>query len=425
MTAPRLEIVAIGDELVHGSVVDTNSAFIARRLEELGCVVTRVSIVGDAEQDGLALLREAGARADLIVITGGLGPTEDDRTRHVAAGAAGVELVFDARCWDWIAAWFAARGRKVGDDNRRQALLPQGALPLANDWGTAPGFALGIGRALAFSLPGVPAEMVEMLEHRVVPRVREQFAARLRPIAKRALVALGLSEAALGQRIADLMADSAAVKVGITPQFGLLTVRVVADGRDDAEASARADAVAAIARARLGADLLYEGEGEPAARLVALAAARGVTLATAESCTGGLIARLLTDVAGASRVFLGGFVPYANERKTGKLGVAPETIATHGAVSEAVAAAMARGALERTGASLALATTGIAGPDGGSAGKPVGTVCFGLARRADPGAPLVRAWTLSITAVSREFVRQRAALEAIAAALRELAGQQG
>lgn len=421
MTAPRLEIVAFGDELAHGSVVDTNTAHIARRLEQLGCAVARCHVVGDAEDLGAQVLAEACARADVVVATGGLGPTEDDRTRHVAAKAAGVELAFDPTSWSWIEAWFASRGRRAGDDNRRQALVPRGGEALVNEWGTAPGLALRIGGARFFALPGVPAEMAPMLEQRVVPSIREAFGARLRPTAMRSLVALGPSEAALGARIEDLMLESNAVKVGITPHFGLLTVRVVAEGADETDAAARADAVAVAARQRIGQDLLYEGPGDPASKLIAAAEARGLTIVTAESCTGGLIARMLTDVPGASRVFAGGWVPYANRRKTADLDVPESLLATRGAVSEAVAAAMASGALVRSGASIALATTGIAGPDGGSPDKPVGTVCFALAAPDERGAPTLHAWTKAIPAVSRDFVRQRAAFEVIGAALRHLA----
>ncbi|MFO1052901.1 MAG: CinA family nicotinamide mononucleotide deamidase-related protein [Planctomycetota bacterium] len=413
MSGPRLEIVAVGDELAHGSQVDTNSAHIARTLEALGCVAARFHVVSDAPQDVEATFREVGARADLMLITGGLGPTEDDRTRHAAAAAVGADLVFDPASWTEIGAWFAARGRKVGDDNRRQALLPVGATRLTNDWGTAPGFAMRIGRALAFSLPGVPSEMRAMLEHRVIPRIRAEFAGRLRPTAHRLLVVLGPTEAALGVKIADLMAAENEVKVGITPHFGLLTIRVVAEGSDEAGAGCAADAVAAEVRRRVHGDLLYEGEGDPASRLLAAAARTGRTIATAESCTGGLVARMLTESPGSSQAFVGGYVTYANARKIADLGVSPEVLASHGAVSETVARAMAEGLAARTGASLALAVTGIAGPDGGTPDKPVGTVCFGLAL---DGASST--WTRQIPAVSREFVRTRAAFEILAVALR-------
>ena len=420
MTAPRVEIVAIGDELAHGSCVDTNSAHIARTLEAAGCAIARFHVVSDAPREVEAVLVEASARADVVVATGGLGPTEDDRTRHCAAAAAGVALEFDAASWAAIGAWFTGRGRTAGDDNRRQALLPRGAEPLHNDWGTAPGFVLPLGRSQFYALPGVPSEMREMLAHRVLPRVRAHFAGRLRSTAHRLLVVLGPSEAALGVRLADLMAADRDVKVGITPHLGLLTVRVVAEGSDAADASARAEQVAATVRERAGRDLLFEGDASPAGQLILMASARQLRIATAESCTGGMIAQMLTDPPGSSRAFVGGYVTYSNERKTADLGVSSGLLASCGAVSEPVAGAMAAGAAARTGAELAIATTGIAGPDGGTSTKPVGTVCFGLCLHGS-----VTTWTRPITAVSREFVRTRAAYEAIAAALRRLSDARG
>ncbi|MGE0141965.1 MAG: CinA family nicotinamide mononucleotide deamidase-related protein [Planctomycetota bacterium] len=415
MTAPRLEILAIGDELAHGSCIDTNSAHIARECEALGLAAPRFSIVCDDPTEIEAVMRDAVARADVVIATGGLGPTEDDRSRHAAAAAAGVPLEFDAAAWAEIEAYFRARGRVARDDNRRQALMPRGAIRLTNDWGTAPGVALAIGRAELFLLPGVPSEMRQMLTHCVLPRVRARLSGRLRPVEFRQLVVVGPTEAALGQRLADLMAADAVVKVGITPHFGVLTIRVAAHGTDPSNAAAAADAVATEIRSRLGEDLIYEGVDDLPTALLKEAAAAGVRIATAESCTGGLVAKFLTDPPGASAIYLGGYVAYHNDRKVTDLSVSSALLRDEGAVSEAVAAAMARGAASRTGAELALATTGIAGPDGGTDTKPVGTVCFAMAHAGD-----VVTWTRRFPAIGREFVRHRAAFDVLAAAMRRV-----
>jgi nicotinamide-nucleotide amidase len=416
MSGPRAEVLAIGDELVHGSAVDTNSAWLARQLEDLGIAVVRFTVVSDTPAELDRALGQACARADLVVATGGLGPTEDDRTRHAAAAAAGVGLAFDPASWATIEAWFAARGRAAGEDNRRQALVPAGGVALPNRWGTAPGLRLGIGRCTLFALPGVPAEMRAMFEHCVVPGLRELFAARLNPVVHRTLNVLGPTEAALGARLEDVMAAvEGPVRVGITAHFGLLRVRIAATAADRESAAAAADAMADRLRPRLGEELVYEGDQSLAERVLAELREQGATVATAESCTGGLCAKVLTDLPGASEVFVGGIVCYANRSKVRDLGVPADLIEAQGAVSEPVAAALARGAAERFGAGFGLGITGIAGPDGGTADKPVGTVCFGLHARGS-----TRSWRRRIAPVSREFVRERSVFEALAALLRAL-----
>ncbi|MBK8974803.1 MAG: competence/damage-inducible protein A [Planctomycetes bacterium] len=414
-TAPCVEILAIGDELIHGRCVDTNSAWLATRLAELGALVARFGVVGDAEADIAAALRDASARADLIVATGGLGPTEDDRTRHAAASAAGVQLAFDDASWRDVETFLASRGRHAGEENRRQALLPRGARALQNRWGTAPGFSLPIGSATLFALPGVPVEMRQMTDAWVAPWLRGSFGARLRPSAHQTLRVLGPSEAALGVRLRERMLPRPDVQVGITAHCGLLTVRIVARGVDRAAAEATAHAESEVVAELCGPELLYRGEQELAEVVVERLRARRLRLATAESCTGGLVAVMLTDVPGSSAVFEGGFVTYSNPRKSADLGVSAALLAEHGAVSEPVAAAMALGATVRTGADVGIGITGIAGPEGGGADKPVGTVCFGLR-----ALGRVATWTRRIPPVSRGFVRERAAYEALGAVLREL-----
>lgn len=408
----RAEIVAIGDELAHGHCIDTNSAWLAQQLEAVGFAAVRFHVVSDAEAEITAVLREAGARADVVVVTGGLGPTLDDRTREAAAAAVGAGLQHDEVSWQQITAWFARLGRKMPESNRRQAAFPVGAQPLENRWGTAPGFALQMRRGLLFSLPGVPKEMKAMFAAHVLPRVGELPGAVRTPPLFALLHVLGPSEAALGERIAAFMVDARNPAVGITASSGLLTVRVAASGAD---AARLLDADLAALRPLLGDDLVCEGEAPFQEVVVERLRARGLTIACAESCTAGMVASALGDVPGVSAVLLGGVVAYANESKIRDLGVPPGLIAEHGAVSEPVAVAMARGVVQRFGAQIGVSVTGVAGPDGGTADKPVGMVCFGLSWAGE-----VAAFTRRIPALGRDFVRRRATSEVLAALLRRL-----
>lgn len=398
------ETLAIGDELLHGALLDTNSKWLAGALERLGVVAQRFTVVGDEPAAGRQALAEACARADVVVITGGLGPTLDDRTRDVVADLVGGPLWFDATSWQQIQAWLQGRGRPVPESNRRQAMLPPGAWALANPVGTAPGFALRIGRALVFALPGVPTEMQAMVERHVLPALASLPG--LQPTAHVWLRVLGPSEAALGERLAAWMHPGRNPAVGITASGGLLTVRIVGTAATADLAAQACEATAQQIRPVLGGWLFAEGHAELPELVVQALAAADATVAFAESCTGGQLASALVDVPGASAVLCGGVVAYSNAAKQELLAVPGELLAAHGAVSEPVAQAMATAARARFGATFAVATTGIAGPTGGSPDKPVGTVCFALATPAG-----CRVWTTRIPPLGRKFVRDRAVFE--------------
>jgi nicotinamide-nucleotide amidase len=398
------ETLAIGDELIHGALLDTNSKWLAGALERLGVVAQRFTVVGDEPESGRQALAEACQRADVVVITGGLGPTLDDRTRDVVADLVGGPLWFDPGSWQQIQGWLQGRGRPVPESNRRQAMLPPGARPLANPVGTAPGFALRIGRAVVFALPGVPSEMQAMVEQHVLPELARLPG--LQPTAHVWLRVLGPSEAALGERLVPWMHAGRNPAVGITASGGLLTVRIVGTAPSAELAAQACEATAQQIRPVLGEWLFAEGHAELPELVVQALAKAGATVAFAESCTGGQLASSLVDVPGASAVLRGGVVAYSNAAKQELLAVPGELLAAHGAVSEPVAQAMATAARERFGATLAVATTGIAGPAGGSAEKPVGTVCFALAT---PHG--CRAWTSRIAPLGRKFVRDRAVFE--------------
>jgi nicotinamide-nucleotide amidase len=412
----RAEILAIGDELVHGHALDTNSTWIARELEALGIEVLRHTVVSDLPGELEEAIRSSCARADLVVATGGLGPTEDDRTRGVAAAAAEVQLVFDERVWQQIKDLFAHRDRSPPESNRLQAWRPETAEVLPNRWGTAPGFAMAIGGAEFIALPGVPREMRKIVEASVIPRVRERFAATC-AFSFFNLHVIGPHEAELGQILKDLMASDLNPRVGVTAHKGQLTVRIVGRGESEDAARVAAEKVVAEIRPRIAEFLVREGDKDLVAAVGHELICRGITLAAAESCTGGKFASRLTDVEGISQVFLGSWVTYSNEAKTRDLGVPEELISRFGAVSEEVAAAMAAGAAERSGARMAVSVTGIAGPGGGSVDKPVGLVCFGLHL---DGA--TDTWQRRFTNIGRRWVRERSVLELMAAIHRRFEG---
>jgi nicotinamide-nucleotide amidase len=408
------EIVAIGDELLHGRIVDTNSPTISRALEEAGLRMHAVSVVGDDLDDACRTLEVACRRSDVVVVTGGLGPTADDRTREAVARVAGVPLELDPESWRQIDAFIRSRGRVPSESNRVQAEFPRGARPLENRWGTAPGFEIEIGRGRLFALPGVPSEMQAMLGHHVVPRVLAVSGGAA--IAIHELHLIGATEAAIGERIARYLADGHRPRVGINAHYATYTVRVAAEAGSEAAARAEAERVAAELRSALGELVVYEGDEAVHERVLRLAERGGLTLALAESCTGGLLGARLTEVPGSSAVLKAGYVAYEDAAKTRDLGVPERVLAEHGAVSVEVAAAMAEGAMRRAGTTLGIAITGVAGPGGGSAEKPVGTVCFGLAR----AGSATESWRKRIGSLGRRFVREHAVLEALFALVRRL-----
>ncbi len=377
-------IVSIGTELSLGQSVDTNSAWLAARLAAGGMRATRHLTIPDELPLIVAAFREAATAADVVLVTGGLGATADDLTREALAEAAGVALETDAASLAAIEAFFQARGRVMPQRNQVQALIPVGGQSLPNPNGTAPGVRVDIAGVPFFAMPGVPREMAPMFENHVAPALPAGRAV----IRSRVLHCVGITETELGEKIADLMARGRNPEVGTTAALGIVGVRVNATAPSPQAADELLDSEAGEIRARLGT-FVFGRDGETLAAAVgALLAQRGRSVATAESCTAGLIAAQLTDMAGSSRYFLGGAVTYSNESKQRVLGVPAAVLQEHGAVCEATALAMADGARRLFSADYALAVTGIAGPGGGSAEKPVGLVFIALAgprgRRAKP-----------------------------------------
>ncbi len=372
------EIIAVGTELVSGQKLDTNSQWLSRRLGDVGIATRFHTTLGDDLDENVHAFRIASERADLIVITGGLGPTQDDLTREALARLGGVGLVEDADALADLSAFFARRNRPMADRNRVQAMMPAGSEILSNRTGTAPGVWMKVGRATFACLPGVPSEMKIMYDEQVVPRLRsEGWIGRV--IVHRVISLFGKGESDIEAMAMDLTARGRIPEVGITASDATISFRVSAEGADEHEANLAAEPTLALIRERF-ADLIVGENGEDVADgLVHALKRRGMTLAVAESCTGGLVAQRITAIPGVSPFFPGGIVSYSNEAKTALLGVPADMIAAHGAVSPEVAITMALGVRRRFATDIGLAITGIAGPSGGSPEKPVGLVYLGLA----------------------------------------------
>jgi competence/damage-inducible protein CinA-like protein len=370
-------VVSTGDELVRGRTEDTNTAEIARALLDEGVEVLGAEVVGDDAAALEAVFRRALAAAETVVVSGGLGPTEDDCTRAAAAAAGGVALERVPELEAALRARFTGRGMRMPESNLLQADRPVGAETLPNRLGTAPGFAMRVGGATLYALPGPPMEMRAVLAEEVLPRLRALLPSPRRVVRTRTIETFGEREAAVGEALRDLMARGRRPSVGTTATRGVIRVVVHAEGPEaDVEAVLASDE--AEIRRRLGA-IVYGADGVTLAEVVgrSLLASR-TTIAVAESCTGGLVGASLTEVPGISAVFAGGVIAYANEVKVRELGVDAALLARVGAVSEEVARAMASGVRSRFATDLGLAITGIAGPDGGTPEKPVGTVHLAL-----------------------------------------------
>jgi nicotinamide-nucleotide amidase len=378
----NIELVTIGTELLLGFTVDTNSAEIARALAVVGVRIVRRTSVPD---DGAAIrdaVTAALARTGTVLTTGGLGPTRDDISKKVLADLYGAPLEFDEAIWDSLLERFRRLNRTPVASNRTQAEVPRGATVLPNRWGTAPGLWLEGGPGLVIMLPGVPLEMRMLLENEVVPRLIGR-AAGAGVIRSRTVRVTAIPESTLAERLGDIDDLIAPLSLAYLPGLDGVDLRVTAWGLAPGDADARLAAAATVLRERAGAHLYAEGDTTLAEVVLAEARRRGLTIAAAESCTGGLFSARLTDVPGSSDVFLGGVVTYADAAKSELAGVEPAAIAEHGAVSEPVARAMALGVAQRLGADLAVGITGIAGPTGGSAEKPVGTVWLAVYDRGE------------------------------------------
>lgn len=377
-------ILSIGTELTRGELVNSNSAWLSSALIDAGFEVTEHAVVDDSEPRIADALRRLCTTHELAIATGGLGPTTDDLTRESVAQLLGVPLVQDDTSLEHIRRRFEKFRRTMSASNLKQALFPEGAEILPNANGTAPGFSVAVSGLRCFFLPGVPSEMRSMFEDHVLPKIRPLAENRSYQVRLRTY---GLPESTVGEMLSGVEEAYAGVTLGYRATFPEIEVKVLARGDDYLAARALADRAEEEVRRRLGGAIFGEGDESFAGAVGRLLRRKGVTLAVAESCTGGLVGHLLTRDPGASDFLLLDAVTYANSAKSHFLGVNEETIRWHGAVSAEVAAAMAEGVRHRAGSDFALSITGIAGPSGGSEEKPVGTVFLGVA---GPSRTIVR-----------------------------------
>jgi nicotinamide-nucleotide amidase len=401
----KASIISIGNELLSGQTVSTNAAYLGEQLLSIGIPVVSTYIIGDDIESIVRSFNLACNDADFIVATGGLGPTDDDLTRQALAKLLGSELQLQEDLLETIQSFFTSRNRQMSSTNKNQAYIPVGAKALANNLGTAPGIRAEVGGKLLFALPGVPSEMKQMFEKLVLPELRRIASGQAVVIRK--LRCFGTGESNIAELIGPLMQRGRNPLVNCTASCGVITLTIIATAKDKDKAGQMIEKDEKFLRTKLG-DLVYGTDAQTLAGVVGeKLAQQKQTVAVAESCTGGCIAKLLTDIPGASKYFTYGWITYSNDAKISELGVPANLIEKHGAVSEQVAEAMARGARIRAGTTFAIGVTGIAGPTGANEQKPVGLVYISV--DSDSGCATKR----FIFHQNRDSIRLRAAQTAL------------
>jgi len=402
-----VELLAVGTELLLGQLQDTNTSYVAKHLADAGIDVYGTHAVGDNQGRIAQAMRESLARADGVIATGGLGPTVDDLTKEAVAAALGLDLELHERSLAQMQEFFAIVGREMRENNRKQAYVPRGSFVLENPRGTAPGFiAFNDEGKFVACMPGVPREMKPMLSDILIPYLRERYKLT-EAIHTRVLHTVNVGESEVDHRIADLFRSSENPKIAVLAHENLCDIKLMAKAAS-ADAAARLIAPLETQMRERLQGFIFGVDGETIESIVHdRLALHGATVAVAESCTGGRIASALTATPGASKTFVGGIVAYDNAVKIEQLGVREETLARHGAVSEGTVLEMARGVRERLGTTYGLSVTGIAGPDGGTAEKPVGLVWFGFA---DAHASSARSFTFR---GDRAAIQRRASVMAL------------
>jgi nicotinamide-nucleotide amidase len=401
----RACIISIGNELLNGHTTDTNCSYICGRLLSIGIPVVNAYIVGDDIKQIVRSLKRAAEDADIVIVTGGLGPTDDDITRQAFAELLGVKLQVKPALLKDIRKFFADRGLPMPEKNIIQACVPKGTSPLENPFGTAPGIFAKMKRKLFFAMPGVPVEMKEMLEKSILPRLAKKGADSFTIVKK--IRCFGEGESALAEKLGDLLERGRNPLINITVGSGVITLHVVASAKTKKQADQMAKSEIDYLRSLLG-NLIFGFDDQTLPEVVGhWLMKHRKTITVAESCTGGLLTKLITDVPGASEYFTHGWITYSNQAKTELLGVPKQLIEKYGAVSEQVASAMAIAARQKAKSDYAIAITGIAGPTGGSKQKPVGLVYISVC---DSDDCQTKKCLFSYT---RDLIRTRAALTAL------------
>ncbi|MBF0230088.1 MAG: CinA family nicotinamide mononucleotide deamidase-related protein [Desulfamplus sp.] len=426
----KAEILSTGDEVLWGDIDDTNSSWLSLKLRESDIEVLRISCVGDRIEDIAGIIKEIAARADLrqkqadiVLVTGGLGPTSDDLSAEAAALASGDILSLNNTALDFMKAYFSKRNWILSDDNIKQAMLPSRADVMENLHGTAPGFYIELGKTIFFFMPGVPAEMKPMYEQSVLPIINKRFFQNINIDSSRNFITrfklFGLPESKVSSKLKGFNEQFPNLKLGFRASIPLIEVKFSGIGLDSSIEKVMADAENWIS-SRLG-DYIFSYTGlnmeQELGRLLTL---KKKTVAVAESCTGGLIGSMLTDVAGSSSYFLMSAVTYSNEAKINILGVNSDTLIKYGAVHEETAKEMAQGVMNIAGADYGVATSGIAGPGGGSEDKPVGTICIGVAGKDINGKIFTKGYRYQFTFGDRAMNKKMFAVKAMDILRREI-----
>lgn len=401
----KCEIIAIGSEILLGDIVNSNASYLSSQLAQVGISVYYHTTVGDNMDRILSALDIASKRADIIITTGGLGPTDDDITHEAIAKFTGKGLVFFPEAKYNLDNFFKNLNRKPAKSNERQTHLPEGSMLMPNPLGTAVGVILKHNNVEIFTLPGVPPEAFSIFDNSIKPYLLKKYSEGT--ILSRSIKLFGLPEADIGEKVSDLM-------TGINPTVGILAnqqgikLRITAKGRDKLACKSIIQPVEHKIHSRLSEYIWGYDEDTPESTIANLLTESGKTLATAESCTGGMVSGRIVNIEGSSRFYRGGVVSYSNDLKESILGVSKKIIITHGAVSEETAKAMAIGATKKCKSDFALAITGIAGPTGGTDEKPVGTICFGFAYHDGEDLHVDSLIQHIGKHLSREIIRERA-----------------
>jgi nicotinamide-nucleotide amidase len=407
----RAEILAVGTEILLGDIVNTNSHYISKRLADLGISVYHQTVVGDNEERLFNAYKLAFERADVVIATGGLGPTQDDLTKEVGAKYFGKKLILHEESLDYIKNFFQRLNRTMSEGNRKQALFPADSKILPNPNGTAPGCIVEENNKILIMLPGPPKEMVPMFESSVVPYL-QKFSDGV--LVSKVLRVVGLGESAMAEKVHDIIDNSTNPTVAPYAKDNESILRITAKGGTIEEAEKLIVPIEREIRDRIGMDIYAEGETTLEAVVGEILVKKNLTIATAESCTGGLLAGTLINYPGISSVFMEGAITYSNEAKIKRLGVSEETLNKFGAVSEETAEEMAEGIAKAAGTDIGISVTGIAGPGGGTEEKPVGLVYVGLYIRG-----VVRVKKLSMFG-DRQKIRNRTVTSALDMLRREL-----
>ncbi|MBK1811777.1 competence/damage-inducible protein A [Clostridium sp. YIM B02505] len=400
----RAEIISVGTEILLGDIVNTNAQFLAKELASIGIEVYNQTVVGDNEERMLKAFKNAFEKCDLIVTTGGLGPTPDDLTKETAAKFFDQELVVHEESWKHIESYFSKSGRVMEGSNAKQAYFPKDAVVLPNPNGTAPGAILKKDEKIIVVLPGPPKEMKPMFINHVFPYLQQYSDTML---VSKVLRIFGIGEGVMAEEISDIISDQSNPTVAPYAKERDVTLRITAKAKDEEEAKRLIKPVEDKIRERLNDNIYGEDDVTLEEVVAKILVSNKLTIATAESCTGGLIAATLINYPGISEVFMEGAVTYSNDSKMKRLGVKADTLEKYGAVSEETAGEMAEGIAKNAGTRIGISTTGIAGPGGGSTDKPVGLVYMGI--HID-GSTLVKKFNFQ---GSRESIRQRATMNAL------------